>query len=151
MWGSVAEVLFGEQQQGFAVHLERSAGDGPQGELLLSPAQPLGHVVPAPEDGLQACRREREDAEGGGKEGRKGGGKERRGEVRGRRMRGLGRQGRKEEERQEGGGGGSKKDIEEVEIKGGGGEMNVGARMGRQNKRLKVDRLGEGAPNESEG
>lgn len=73
MWGSVAEVLFGEQQQGFAVHLERSAGDGPQGELLLSPAQPLGHVVPAPEDGLQACRREREDAEGGGKEGRKGG------------------------------------------------------------------------------
>lgn len=48
------------------------------------------------------------------------GGKDRRGEVRGRRMRGLGRQGRKEEERQEGGGGGSKKDIEEVEIKGGG-------------------------------
>lgn len=63
MWGSVAEVLFGEQQQGFAVHLERSAGDRPQGELLLSPAQPLGHVVPAPEDGLQACRRER--GEGG--------------------------------------------------------------------------------------
>lgn len=29
--------------------------------------------------------------------------------------------------------------------------MNVGARMGRQNKRLKVDRLGEGAQNESEG
>lgn len=67
MWGSVAEVLFGEQQQGFAVHLERSAGDGPQGKLLLSPAQPLGHVVPAPEDGLQACGREREerDADGG--------------------------------------------------------------------------------------
>lgn len=63
MRGSVAEVLFGEQQQGFAVHLERSAGDGPQGELLLGPAQPLGHVVPAPEDGLQACRREK----GGGR------------------------------------------------------------------------------------
>lgn len=63
MRGSVAEVLLGEQQQGFAVHLEGSAGDGPQGKLLLGPAQPLGHVVPAPEDGLQACRRER--VEGG--------------------------------------------------------------------------------------
>lgn len=66
MRGSVAEVLFGEQQQGFAVHLERSAGDGPQGELLLSPPQPLGHVLPAPEDGLQACGRERVEGEGYG-------------------------------------------------------------------------------------
>lgn len=54
--GSVAEVLLGEQQQGLAVHLEGSAGDGPQGELLLRPAQPLGHVLPAPEHRLQAWR-----------------------------------------------------------------------------------------------
>lgn len=56
MGGAVAEVLLGEQQQGFAVHLERSAGDRPQGKLLLCPSQPLGHVIPAPEDWLQTWR-----------------------------------------------------------------------------------------------
>lgn len=56
MWGSVAEVLLGQQQQSFAIHLEGPAGDGPQGELLLGPAQPLRHVLPVPEDRLQAWR-----------------------------------------------------------------------------------------------
>lgn len=56
MGGPVAEVLLGEQQQGFAVHLERAAGDWPQGELLLGPSQPLGHIVPAPKDWLQTWR-----------------------------------------------------------------------------------------------
>ena len=54
--GSVAEVLLGEQQQGLAVHLERAAGDRPQGEFLLCPSQPLGHILPAPKDRLQTCR-----------------------------------------------------------------------------------------------
>lgn len=54
--GSVAEVLLGKQQQGFAIHLERTAGDRAQGKLLLSPSQPLGHVVPAPKDWLQTWR-----------------------------------------------------------------------------------------------
>lgn len=67
MGRSIAEVLLGEQQQGFAVHLERATGDRPQGELLLSPPQPLGHVVPAPEDWLQTCR-----WGGGGDDGGKG-------------------------------------------------------------------------------
>lgn len=68
MGRAVAEVLLGEQQQGFAVHLEGTAGDGAQGELLLCPPQPLGHVVPAPEDRLQAWRG------GGNGGGEKGGG-----------------------------------------------------------------------------
>lgn len=54
--GSVAEVLFGEQQQSFAVHLEGAAGDWPQGKLLLGPSQPLGHVLPAPKHWLQTWR-----------------------------------------------------------------------------------------------
>lgn len=63
MRGPVAEVLFGEQQQGFAVHLEGAAGDGPQGELLLGPSQPLGHVLPAPEDWLQTCKKRKDFGE----------------------------------------------------------------------------------------
>lgn len=119
MWGSVAEVLFGEQQQGFAVHLERSAGDGPQGELLLCPAEPLGHVLPAPEDGLQACGggeggRKRMKEGGSGGEGQKQGGRRKDAGVGG----GGGEEGRKRKDRKEEGG--SEKDIEEVEIKGGG-------------------------------
>ena len=56
MGGSVAEVLLGEEQQGFAIHLERRTGDRPQGELLLSPSEPLRHILPAPKHWLQTWR-----------------------------------------------------------------------------------------------
>lgn len=56
MGGSVAEVLLCEQQQGFAIHLERATCDGPQGKLLLSPSQPLGHILSAPKHWLQTWR-----------------------------------------------------------------------------------------------
>ena len=53
--GAVTEILLGEQQQGFAVHLEAPAGDGAQRKLMLRPAQPLGHVITAPVHRLQTC------------------------------------------------------------------------------------------------
>lgn len=67
--GSVAEVLLGEQQKSFAVHLERSAGDRPQGKLLLCPSQPLGHVIPAPKHWLQTWRWRDLGEERGGRKG----------------------------------------------------------------------------------
>jgi len=112
----VPEVLLGEQQQRFAVHLEGAAGDRPQGELLLGPAQPLGHVLPAPEHRLQTWR--------GGGGGRGGAKREMRsgffGKIRhsGERCRGRLGGGMEEEERQEGGEGDDRGRGSEGEQKG---------------------------------
>lgn len=48
MRAPVAEVFLGEEQESLAVHFEGVAVDGVQGEFLLSPLQPLRHVLPTP-------------------------------------------------------------------------------------------------------
>lgn len=52
---SVAEILFGQQQERLAVHFERVALDGPQRKLVFRPLEPLGYVISAPVNRLQAC------------------------------------------------------------------------------------------------
>lgn len=53
MRGPVSKVLFGQEQQSFAVHLKGAALNGPQGKFLLCPPEPLGHIFPAPVNWLQ--------------------------------------------------------------------------------------------------
>lgn len=54
---SVAEILFGQQQERLAIHFERVALDGPQRKLVFRPLEPLGYVISAPVNRLQACWR----------------------------------------------------------------------------------------------
>lgn len=50
---AVSEILLGQKQQSFPVHLEGVTVNGMEGELILGPAQPLGNVLPAPLRGGQ--------------------------------------------------------------------------------------------------